>query len=176
MPVAVTPLLLGVTAPVPTTRNLPRQTEAIDLVGNVKATGRVDFVCIKMDPKLSRGRHHRYGRSRVEGSQDPQQTPGVLLQPIVNFNVVAVARAIQLKVHKTQDNLAVVAGVDQPGAVTARRVEVGIVGRAESAVEVTQPLAAGGHVAVNLIAQVLTVDAAVAFERLREAGVNTGVA
>lgn len=51
--------------------------------------------------------------------------------------------------------LPVVARVDQPGAVTSWRVKVGVVGRAEGAVEVPQPLPAGGDVAVDLVSQVL---------------------
>ena len=51
--------------------------------------------------------------------------------------------------------LAGVPGVDEPGAVAAGRVEVGVVGRAEGAVEVLQVLAARRDVTVDLIAQVL---------------------
>ena len=51
--------------------------------------------------------------------------------------------------------LAVVPGVDQPGAVTSWRVEVGVVWRAEGAVEVPQTFSTGGNVTVDLIPQVL---------------------
>lgn len=51
--------------------------------------------------------------------------------------------------------LPVISGVDQPGAVAARRVKVGIVRRAEGAVEVPQPFSARGNVAVDLVAEVL---------------------
>lgn len=69
-----------------------------------------------------------------------------------------------------------VACVDKPGAVAAWWVEVRVVGRAEGAVEVPQPVAAGRHVAVNLVTKVLAVDTAVTFEWLGQASVDTGVA
>ena len=69
-----------------------------------------------------------------------------------------------------------VACVDKPGAVAAWWVEVRVVGWAEGAVEVPQPLAAGRHVTVDLVTKVLAVDAAIAFERLVQAGVDAGVA
>lgn len=48
-----------------------------------------------------------------------------------------------------------VSGVDQPGAVTSWRVEVGVVWRTEGTVEVPQPLSTRWNVAVDLITEVL---------------------
>lgn len=53
------------------------------------------------------------------------------------------------------DYLPVVAGVNQPCAVTSRRVKVGVVWRTEGTVEVPQPFSTGGNIAVDLIAEVL---------------------
>lgn len=48
-----------------------------------------------------------------------------------------------------------VPSVNQPGAVTSGGVEVGVVWRAEGAVEVPQPFSTSGNVTIDLIAQVL---------------------
>lgn len=102
--------------------------------------------------------------------------------------------------------LPVVARVDQPGAVASWGVEVGVVGGAERAVEVPQPLSTRGDVTVDLVSQVLdgqrgsdireevaserqppalrphpspgylAVDAAVAAQAVGQAGVDAGVA
>lgn len=60
-----------------------------------------------------------------------------------------------LRWYRDQSYLPVVPGVNQPGAVTPWRVEVGVVRRAEGAVEVPQPFTARWNITVDLIAEVL---------------------
>lgn len=52
-------------------------------------------------------------------------------------------------------DLPVVSGVNQPGAVTSWRVEVGVVWRSEGTVEVPQPFSTGGNLTVDLVSQIL---------------------
>lgn len=51
--------------------------------------------------------------------------------------------------------LPVVSCVDEPGAITTWRVEVGVVWRAKGAVEVSQPFPTNRNITVNLISEIL---------------------
>lgn len=62
---------------------------------------------------------------------------------------------IKCLVRKKGTNLPVISGIDQPGAVTSRRVEVGVVWRTEGAIEVPQPFSTSGNVTVYLITKIL---------------------
>lgn len=79
MPVAITALLLGVAAPVPSAGDLPRQTEAIYLVSSIKAPGRIDFISTEMDPYLSRRRHDSERRVRIKSGQHTQKLVWIFL-------------------------------------------------------------------------------------------------
>jgi len=60
-----------------------------------------------------------------------------------------------LSKHEVRGYLPVVTGVNQPGAVTSRRVKIRVVWRVERTVEVPQPFPTGWNITVDLITKVL---------------------